>query len=346
LNDHDELVRAQAFKGLGEVRKALRYSANQPELRASIVKVNPEEPASSLIATVCNDTGQPIRAIPPTGFILRGGTPARPARHFTVEEYDCRSSLSVAFVLCLPGQEEAAAEEAFGKAIEACNTLRRSKDRWTIVKISPKLQPVRNRVDTTTRSDLYRARQKWSILHVDFDPSAIIPAQETPPFEYTNVQTRIDAMLRESPVMIGAGANDDAASVVINSLLRGDTASGNPHILFFGSGPHPHLIEPLQARGPELPACVHVLAQSPAWRSEACQNLARATSGTYQSVDTYNTLSKTCFETYSSLLHHYRINWKETPVENLELEVRCEEGRAAASYGPSAVAAMPNAISA
>jgi HEAT repeats len=350
MNDPDELVRAQAFKGLGEIRKSLRAKASRPELRAGIAKVNPEEP--SLVTTVCNAAGQPVQGIPSTAFILRSGTPARPVRHFTVTEYDCRSPLNVAFVLCLPEQGEAAAEAHFLQAIAGCDVLRRSKDRWAILKISAKLNRTQVRTDMAPKSDaIHRQRQKWSILHVDFDPasSAAAPvhtAQEPHGFDYSNAQPRIEAMLRDLPAMIGPGATDDSARVVVNSLLRGDTASGNPHLIFLGAGPEPHLVEPLHARGPEIPAVVHILAQSDVWRGETCRDLSAKTGGIHRNVDSYSSLSDACFDTYSSLLHHYRINWKDAGTDNLDLDIHFETGRASVSYEATPPAVVPDAISA
>jgi hypothetical protein len=190
-----------------------------------------------------------------------------------------------------------------------------------------------------------RQRHKWSILQIDADEAASATA-EANYLDYSNLQIRIDSMLKDSAVMIGRGAEDEAARVVVNSLLRGDTASGNPHLIFVGAGPEPHLMEVLHARGPEVPAVVHILAQTEAWRTDSCKDLSHKTAGTYREIYSYDQISQACVETYSSLLHHYRIDWRDTVGENLELDIRCEDGRASCSYQMAGAPAVPDAISA
>ena len=350
INDCDEVVRAQAFKGLSEIRKALRAQASRPELRSRIIKVTAETP--SLITTVCHDTKLPVQGIPATGFVLRSGSPLKHVRHFSVEEYDCRSSLNVAFVLCPPADDETGATDAFVKAIEACATLRRSKDRWAILKISPKCRPSRcGGSSSVAKSDaLYRQRNKWSILHVDMDDLGTLGTastnQDLHNFDYSNAPARVEAMLRDPAVIIGQGAEDDSARVVINSLLRGDVASGNPHLIFLGAGPESHLIEPLQARGSDLPAVVHVLGQSGPFQSDACRELSLQTGGVFRAVNSYAEMEQACFDTYVSLVHHYRISWKEAPAEILELDIRCEQGRTSCSYQAAPAISLPDVLSA
>jgi HEAT repeats len=335
MNDPDELVRAQAFKGLGEVRKALRASATRPELRAGIVKVSTEE-MPHLIATLHDGSGQPVRGLRPTSFILKAGTPARPVRQFTVDEYDCRSSLSVAFVLCLPEQDEAAAEARFVQAIQACNGLRRPKDRWAVVKLGAKLNQ-KTRFGAPASADAgFRYRQKWAILNVDTTETAAganqSAAQDPHGYEYSATQPRIDAMLREAPLSIGAGATDEGAKTVLDSLLRVDIAWGNPHLIFLGAGPYPHLVEGLAAKGPDVAATVHVVAQSEAWREPGVGELAAKTGGVYRTAADQAAVAKACFETYSSLLHHYRIGWKDEAADGLELDVYSDSGKGSATY--------------
>jgi HEAT repeats len=333
MNDPDELVRAQAFKGLGEVRKALRNSAKRPELRASIVKVLPDE-ISTAIVTVHDNSGQAAHGIPATSFILKSGSPAKPARHFSVDEYDCRSSLNAAFIFCGPDQEhEAAADARFVQAVQACQNLRRSKDRWSVVRISPKLKKLRpnNGVSDASR----RPRHRWAILQVDIDPEFAVPGAQIPEpltYEYSGTQPRIDAMLREPAVLLSPDPVDEAAGVILSSLLRVDIASGKPHLFFFGAGPHTQLLDAVQAKGEDAGAVVHVFAQSEAWRATQVKDFALQTGGVYRTVDHSTILGDVCFETYSSLLHHYRIGWKDGSAEGVELDIHCDSGRASAVH--------------
>ncbi|MDQ2844740.1 MAG: HEAT repeat domain-containing protein [Acidobacteriota bacterium] len=331
MNDSDEIVRAQAFKGLGEVRKAMRAAATRPQLKAAIVKASVGS-SPELIATVRDAAGQPVHGIAPTSFIVKTGTPARAVRNYTVNEYDCRSSLSVAFIMCLPADDESGAELRFARAIQACNGFRRSKDRWAIVKISP--HSAVNRAGTTAYSEsVLRMRQKWSILHVDDVPTvpASTPQQNIHGIEYSTNQLRIDAMLRDNPIALSESPSDEAAKTVLNSLLRGDIGWTNPHLIFLGASASTHLIQTLLAKGQDLAATIHVLAQSPSWETGEAARSVEATGGTCRNAADNNALPDICAEIYASLLHHYRIGWQEG-IGNIELDIYSETGKASTMY--------------
>ena len=328
MNDPNELVRAQAFKGLGEVRKALRASATRPQLRAAITKVEFEQ-ESSLVITVHNSSNQPVQSLPATSFILKTGTPSKPVHTYTVTEYDGRSSLNVAFVLCLPAEDQAAVEARFVQAVQSCSSLRRSKDKWSIVKIAAKTHGDRAGGTSPDGGNVYR--QRFSILNVDFEPSTASVPQEHHWFEYSVNQFRIDAMLREPAITLGGTPGDQLTKTVLDSLLRVDIASSNPHLIFFGAGPKHHLVQELTAKGPELPATVHVLAESSSWAEPTVQSLANATGGMYRALSEPAALLPGCFEMYSSLLHHYRLAWQGN-TSNIELEIYSEAGRGSATY--------------
>jgi len=323
MNDPDEFVRTQAFKGLGAVRKALRVHANRPPLRAAIVKAETGE-SPSLIATVRDLAGQPVHGISPTSFILKTGTPAKPVRSFDVEEYACRGSLNIAFVMCLPDGNEAHAEARFTEAIRACSGLRRPKDRWGILKIGP---------PAASRNEVPGYRRKWAVLNVEPGPGAssnvLRPDRMT--FDYSSHQTDIDNMLRESPIALGDSSFEEARSL-LSSLLRVEIGGSNPHIVFLGDGARTHLLSALTQKG-QVAATVHILAQSSAWDSEEVRQIVKTTGGIYRSAPDKNALPEICAEAYSSLLHHYRIDWRED-AEILGLDVYSERGKSSATYAP------------
>jgi hypothetical protein len=318
------VVRAQAFKGLGEVRKALRTAVAQPEWKASIVKANLSGEAS-LIATVHDPNNQPVRGLAATSFIIKAGTPARAIRKYTAEEHDCRSSLNVAFVLCLPEQNPHVAEARFTKAIQACIGIRRSKDKWMIVKLNPNaaVRPERLRSDETETS----VRNKFSILNVDYvGPS--VPTQDLAKFEYVNLPQRVDGMLREQPITAGTDTN----RLLIEHLLRVDIACTGPNIIFFGANNHAHLVPELLAKGKELNAAIHVCAETAAWDAPDVHQLVATTGGSLYKVSDQLEHPDRCFALYSSLLHHYRLTWSGTDTpESVELDVFSENGRASTS---------------
>jgi hypothetical protein len=323
MKDPDEFVRTQAFKGLGAVRKALRVHANRPPLRTAIVKAETGE-SPSLIATVRDLAGQPVHGISPTGFILKTGTPAKPVRSFDVKEYACRSPLTIAFVMCLPDDNEADAEARFTEAIQACNGLRRSKDRWGILKIGSKI-PSQNEVPGY--------RRNWAVLNVEPGPGASsnVLRQDRIAFDYSSHQTGIDSMLRESPIALDESSFDEARSL-LSFMLRVEIGWNNPHIIFLGASARTHLISALTQKG-QVTATVHVLAQSSTWDSEEAREIVKTTGGIYRSAPDKDALPEICAEAYSSLLHHYRIDWRED-VENLGLDVYSERGKSSATYDP------------
>jgi hypothetical protein len=333
LNDPDELVRAQAFKGLGEVKKAIRASEKRPQLKSAIVKAEMGD-WSTLVTTVRYLNGQPVHGISPTSFIVKTGS--KPVRSYVVDEYDFRNSLSVAFIMCLPEHNEAEAEARFVKAIQACNCLRRAKDRWAILKIQAK--PAGSRLEIP-RAETFKPRNKLSILNVDLEPEtsnlrAPVATPGPSAFEYSATPAVIDAMLRENPIWLNESASDDAiAGSVLSSLLRVDFGTANPHLIFLADSPKTHLIPALSAKGADLGASVHVLAQSPAWDTEEVRQLVGATGGMHRSTSDNDALPEICADTYSSLLHHYRIGW-QNGSGNLELDIYSESGKASASYAP------------
>lgn len=345
MNDPDELVRAQAFKGLGEVRKALRQNAKRPELRAGIIRLE-TDPAPAAVVTLHDMSGQAVRGVRGTGFVLKTGSPAKPVRHFTVDEYDCRSSLNIGFVLCAPDKDAPAVETRFVQAVQACQHLRRSKDRWSVARVSPLLAKPRPRDPGSEPS--WRPRHKWAILNVDveLDSAGMFPIPEPLTYEYSGTPSRIDAMLREPAVVLTSDPADEAASVILNSLLRVDIASGKPNLIFFGTGPHTHLLETLSARGADSGAIVHVFAQSEAWRAPHVKDFVARTGGVYRTIDSLTNLSALCVDTYSSLLHHYRISWKDAPVEGLELDIFCDAGKASVAYDPESNGGVPESLTA
>jgi hypothetical protein len=335
INDPDQIVRAQAFKGLGEVRKALRASVNREQLKAAIVKAR-FEAGNSLCATVQDSAGQPVRGISPISFILKTGTPAKFVREFNVHEYDCRSSLTIAFVICLPADGEQSADAHFTEAVESCNELRRSKDRWAIAKISG-ASSAAGRFGPPASDAANRYRQKWSILNVDYPAPGGTASAGTPAlaahenrFEYSPLQHRIDAMLHDSPMSISGGPEDEATRIMLDALLRVDLSWGKPHLIFLGGGPQPVLMEALRAKGADLPAVVHVLAESAAWHDPELQRFVESTGGVYKRASSSEFIHS-CVDLHASLIHHYAVHWKEG-AGPLELDIFAEAGKASAVY--------------
>lgn len=296
MQDPDRVVRAQGIRALGELKRAGR--ASRPPLRVSVVRVQATQTPKDLLATVHDEAGQPVRRIAATGFVARAGGPSHTVRHYTVNEYECQDSLKVAFVFCLPPSGEGAFDSECAEVVELCSALRRSKDRWAIAKISGKTGPGL--------------------------PFAIN-------FEYSPVPTRITAMLGETPLCMAEGPAGSCTGAIVDALLDGDAGSGKPNLIFFGAAPQRDLIRMILEQRSKLHAVVHVLALSPAWASAEVEELTRATGGCFQRITGENTLKSSCFTTFSSLLHHYRLSWTDALIPT-DLEVNASSGRGHATY--------------
>jgi hypothetical protein len=299
----------------------------------------PRKHAPSVTVTDTDDSGRPVNGLPATGFVLKSGTPPKPVVDFSVQEYVCRTAVNVAFVLCLPEGDDAA-EQHFIGAIQDCQNVRRQKDRWLVSKVSPKLKPKRQEAGAPDSAASRRGR--FSILNVDFDPETAKtsnePVMEQHVAEYSAFQTRIDLMLQQAPVMLGASAGDDDTLTFLKSLLV-NIAGGNLHLIFLGAGPHSHVMDGLQTKASDLGATVHVLAESQAWQSESVRDVALQTGGVFRVVPDRKTMRQACFDTYSALLHHYRITWKDAPVDGVELDIYSDRGKASTSFEQPAVLA-------
>ena len=331
INDPDELVRKQAFKALGEIRKTLRKVATGPQLQPAIVDLK-HQPEPSLVVTVQDEAGQSIRQLLPTSFILKTGTPTRTVQNYTVEEHEGRASFSVCFLMCLSPREEQDADASFVQAVQSCHQLRRPKDKWAVAKISSTRT---NTAGRETVSEDNQFRSKYSILNVDgVSTSTSSSVQYNPKtwcLEYSFVQERIDGMLRESPFQAGRLSEEEAAKTTAEALLKADGSWGSLHWILFGASSNQSLVKELLGR--ELNSTVHILAQSPTWQNSESKTLVEKTGGTYREVSTAEELRHSCLELYSSLSHHYRISWKEE-VNGLELDVYSELGHGSTTYAP------------
>ena len=321
VTDPDELVRRQALKALGEIRKHLRKINERPPLRTAIIAGSGEE--RTMTATVQDSSGQFVSNILPTSFILKTGVPARAIRNFKVEEQEAPNSLSVCFALCLsPGYQEEL-HNRFVEAVEACGPLRRAKDKWAI----GKFVLARSR-QTSTAEEASRIRSsRYSILNVDA-VNTPRPAQHAYYLEYSQAQDRIESMLQTKPFPESRNPDWDMNSYTADSLKQASGGWGRPHWIIVGASGEQDLVEMLLEM--EIDATVHVIAQSPEWHTADARRLAGKTGGVYRHVASADDLQQACTEIYSSLLHHYGISWEED-AERIELDVYSEMGKGSAT---------------
>lgn len=326
MNDADEIVRAQAFKGLGELRKAMRAAASLPQFRASVIQVKRNERETAIV-TVTEPNGEPVRRIQPIHFIVKAGHPSKPLREFAVEEYESRTSLNVGFVLCLPVHASEALERSFVDGLQGLTQHRRSKDRWSVVKINGRV--CQSRVDGMAGT-LLRTRQKWAVLNVNASvPTAVAPFE--PKFEYSNTESRLEQMIHDNPLTLSEVPAEDAARVIDN-LSRVDIASGRPTWIVVGAGDKGPLLTNLLDRGQELEAVVNVLALSEEWNKSG-RMLANQTNGMFELLTDASCVKERMQQIYRSLVHHYRVSWPIS-TSHVEIDIHSKLGRASAAENP------------
>lgn len=318
LNDPDELVRSQSFKGLREMKKAVRAASTRPIIAVTLRRLQMQGALSNVTATLLDGAGQPLRGVPPTAFLLKAGTPPRFVRDFSVEEYDCRSSLNIGFILCLPVENEAAVAHRFMHAVEECAPLRRSKDRWTILKISGSTL---RRVPSDVSGALGRYWQKWAMLNVT-EGDEVGPGVPDIKLEYTTHQHRISAMLAEPVIRISDDRVNDSRSLM-TLLTHVDMACGKPHLVFVASG-KPRLIEELEQSRAEINAVVHLVSESKEWDTPVVREAIDRTGGSVTFCEPEE-IADACKNLNHSLLHHYKIASAEL-ADPLELEVHSTQG--------------------
>lgn len=334
IQDPDEIVRSQGFKALAELKRAAR--ASRSPLDVSIVRMQTNGGQRDLVATVHDDARQPVRRIPATAFIARAAGTNRIIRNFSVEEYDCRSSLSLAFVVCLPESGQDEIESECLDAIEACAALRRSKDRWAIAKISGRtgVRMTASEVDPSTRP------KRGRVLNLEEDQVVAAPSLPLGPrIEYSVHASRLNAMLNDAPVRLDPNPDNAATKSVLETLFRSDATYTKSHIVFIGAGPQVELFRTFAQRAGDLSAVLHVLALSPSWASQEIQDLATSSGGSFQSVTQSKPLRRACETLYASFLHCYRFTWTDD-LNPTDLEVWTVTGRGHAVYDCTPVADM------
>jgi HEAT repeat protein len=127
LSDPDKLVRRQALLGLGEIKKAFKMTRDRSPLDIRIIKHGVEKGREQLITTVASPSGQAVRGLPGTRFLLKAG--AGFVREYKSQEFDCKVPVNVCLVECLPHKEEDAVSAGFEEALKMCLALRRAKDK-------------------------------------------------------------------------------------------------------------------------------------------------------------------------------------------------------------------------
>ncbi len=332
MQDPDEVVRSQAFKAMADLRRQMR-SNTRPQLVACVLRVAGNADRFTMMAGVHDSAGLPVRRLTPMSFILRGKPATNVLRRFAVTEYDCRSSLNVGFVMCLPTEGEQSLDALINEAVLGCHPLRRSKDRWVIVKLSGRLSTQRNTEEETAG----RQRQRYTLLNVNAADTDVLPSGE-PRLEYTLHQPRIISMLGEQALVLDRSGEDHKTRAVANVLTRVDIACGKPHLVFVGIGPVPPILY-----GLDKAAVLHVIAVGEDWKTAEIQNLAQCSGGYYQNIGGLDEVGAACYRIHLALLHHYKISWNDV-FQPAELEISSAVGRAVASYEVAAVVELPQEI--
>lgn len=308
ISDPDELVRRQALRGLSGIKTALKAAATPSGLQLSVLANRRQDEGHNLIATVHDDSDHLLYGLRFTDFYVKAG--GRYLREYSVKEYTRSNILDVAFLLCLPAENEAFVHACMQDAVQRCLRLRRPNDRWSIVALT-------SRTDGSSPGMQFGASANYNKL-----------------FRYSNSPQHIESMLRDNPIFITGAADDRATRAVVKGLLSTDFGSATPHLIFLGVGASAEILDTLNAKRSQLPATIHVIAQSPVWQDASIEHLVLSTGGIHKQVDA-DGLPQACFEIHSSLLHHYRISCTDND-EALELEIHAEAGQACVTVDPAA----------
>jgi hypothetical protein len=320
MKDSDDIVRSQAFKGMAEVKRSIRASQSRPQLEIAIARVLETQNRWTAIATVHDAQDRPVKGLPGVNFISKVGSPSRLIRSFSVEEFECRGTLSVAFVIGVKTQDDAAVDR-YLKIIEHCVPLRRSKDRWGAIKLACELGAARPAGD---QADF---RSKYTVLNV----AAETPIPFNPRFEYSAHQHRLTGVAADPVVRLAQGSEKEEASLLVGQLLRSDVAAGKPHVIFLGGAPPATVLESFRERGADC-ATLHFALDFAVHDRPDLLRSAHETAGSYRIVAEAE-LGTWCRKICSSLIHHYRVSSTESLSSEgsiLELELNASAGRGTA----------------
>lgn len=328
MRDSDETVRKQAFKALGQIKQAIKAAAARRILNASVLKVFSTSGEHHLWATVHETTGQAVHEIPGTSFIVKSGSGV--VHDYSVQEYNSQAALRIAFLMCLPAQSENETARILGTAIKSCVPLRKAKDKWEIVRISRQTR-TSSLQNSPSTGNVYRNR--LAILNVDFP--AATPDRPLAEPERLAEQSDLNALLLRPPLTIGNDPQNKANLEALKNLLESDMLGGRWHLIVLGASTTSHLITDLLKECTGLSLRLHVIGHTPAWNSSEIQELTHQSGGTHCSIQDVSEYQQSCYTLYSSLLHHYQINWKKEDVGTITLDISCEAGRGTATYSGS-----------
>jgi hypothetical protein len=341
MRDSDEVVRKQAFKALGEMKKANKAAACLPLLQTVIGKVYSDNGEQHLRAAVRDAAGEIVKGLPGTSFIVKTGESASVVRDYSVQEYEAQTALRVAFLLCLPLEGTTETTQQLYAAIQTCAGLRRSKDRWEAIWL--KARP-HDQIPTDEHSPVPSpsttavggaSRNRFSILNVDFSTASASP---TTPAVIPNAdrESRPDltGFLSHAPATAGDDLTRPADRKALGALLESDPLGSKWHFIVLGTGVRPESVLNTIRTGSEWAARLHVITpEESSWNNESLQALTQESGGSHLVVGSGAEYAKACFALCSSLLHHYQINWKGEASRTVTLDVSSESGRGTATYG-------------
>lgn len=238
MTDADELVRSQAFRSMRAMKDSLKCSGDKERLYITPLRRSAEAALHCLSIAVFDASGQRVRQVPGTRFLLR--VDGDYIRKYKVEECDSPDSLNIGFVLSLPklGEEEAA--RTLQVAVELCMPTRRMSDRWAILKLP---------------QNACWARFGQPSEHA-------ITLEKNGGALYTGIRTQIDVMLQQRPVYLNGQADHDALHGTVRDMLTTEFGTGNPELILCGETPDETLMAALLRRRAGVRFRVHAAVMS------------------------------------------------------------------------------------
>jgi hypothetical protein len=153
---------------LREIKKARKEARDRDLFLLAILQYQSNDTGHSLVATLCNTSGQGLRGITADKFFLRAG--GKPVQDFLLQEYVCETPVHAAIVLCLADNLDQAISADLDAAMKRCSRTRRPADILTVSKLSHEVQ-VNSRAGAAESVDgpeSAAARLRTALPDIDF----------------------------------------------------------------------------------------------------------------------------------------------------------------------------------
>jgi hypothetical protein len=319
LQDREARVRTNAFRGLKCIKTALAASGETPDLQLSFVAFRQTEDTANLGVVVQDKSGNAKTGISPVSWILLDG--GRVVREYAVEAVDSGELLSVAFLTAGPSEWNPVESCSAVEGIRLCLPLRRTEDRWAILRLRP----------TGASAVSYLAPAKDTLLQL----KDVRVAEEAAPVNisarFSRSPVDIDRSLQADPQKVPATAIEAVRIGAMEVLGPHGFPGATRHLICIG----PEGLEGLLAVGAatltESTVKLHVIALPGNARASELRALTESTGGFFLTAADAMSIPQACSLLYIALRQRYDLCWEGRPSE-LRVELHAASGHAAADW--------------